>query len=622
MQRSLGSTAPHEHPPDGWANPSVRMHAAARRGGIIAAMRSPIRLPEMADDRTRQAMLRLFYEQSGISLIAAALLVGLQFGYAVGRAPPLLLVGWALAFVTLLALRARWRHVALRLDDAALAAGADAWYARAMAGGGLTGLCWAAALLMAFDAQEPSSQMYAGMLACVTCVASINVMAPLPRAFLMLLAPVVLTLAGLFLSLGSWAGLYGATLVLAATGLATALLMRHARLLQESHAMRFEREALLAETEAARDAQARFLAAASHDLRQPVHALGLLAAQAEAELHGRRAAATAAQLQSMAQALDSLVETLLDVSRLDSGAVVPRPRALPLQPLFDRLAPEFAVLAESRGLQWRLRPTPLWVHSDEPQLERMLRNLLSNALNYCAEGGVLLAARRHGGRVRLAVWDTGPGIAPEHQARIFDEFVQLQNPGRDRRRGHGLGLSIVARLSRMLQHPVALRSRLGRGSCFSISVPPAAPQHGAEAAPLPALELPLQGRHLALVEDDEAVREATAALLRAWGCQVWADAAVRPLLTRLQAEGVRPERVISDWRLEEGDGIAAIAALREWVGWPLPALLLSGETLPLDSPQLAALQITAARKPLPAAALRAWLSAPVPGLSESRLTNA
>ena len=157
-----------------------------------------------------------------------------------------------------------------------------------------------------------------------------------------------------------------------------------------------------------------------------MHALGLLAAQAEAELHGRRAAATAAQLQGMAQALDGLVEALLDVSRLDSGAVLPHPRPLPLARLFDRLVPEFAVVAEARGLQWRLRPTALWVHSDEMQLERMLRNLLSNALTYTARGGVLLAAQRRGSRVRIAVWDTGPGIAPENQARVFDEFVQLQ----------------------------------------------------------------------------------------------------------------------------------------------------------------------------------------------------
>jgi signal transduction histidine kinase/CheY-like chemotaxis protein len=571
-------------------------------------MRWSTLLPEPADARTRDAMLRLFYAQSGVSLVAAALLVVLLCGYGWGRTPGWLLLAWAAAFVLLLLVRAHWRRTVMRMDDTALAAGAATWQRRAQAAAALTGLLWAAALLMVFRETEPSSHMFAGMLACVTGVASINVMAPLPRAFLMLLAPLALTLAGQFIALGTWVGLYDATLALAGAGLATSLMLRHTRLLHESHAMRFEREALLAEMQAARDAQARFLAAASHDLRQPVHALGLLAAQAAVELQGRRAAATAGQLQSMAQTLDGLVEALLDVSRLDSGAVVPRPRPVPLARLFERLAPEFAVLADARSLQWRLRPTPLWVHSDEMQLERMLRNLLSNALNYTVQGGVLLAARRRGGQVQLSVWDTGPGIAPEHQARIFDEFVQLQNPGRDRRRGHGLGLAIVARLSRLLQHPVALRSRLGRGSCFSVTLPLAVPVPDAPAAPVQRPLLPLQGRGVALVEDDEAVREATVALLRAWGCVVWADAAVAPLLTRLRAEGVRPERVISDWRLEHGDGIAAIAALRDWAGPAVPALLISGETLPLRPEQLAELQITVARKPLPASALRAWLS--------------
>ena len=569
-------------------------------------------------------MLRLFYAQSGVSLAAALLLIVVHVGYASGRVAEPWLATWAAAFVAVVVLRWRWRQHVQKLDEAALARQARAWRQRAVAGAAATGVLWSAALVMAFRHDEPASQMYAAMLACITGVASINVMAPLPLAFLALLLPLASTLAALFIGTGSWAGFYDGALALAGAALATSLLLRHTRLLQESHAMRFEREALLAETQAARDAQARFLAAASHDLRQPVHALGLLAAQAETELQGRRAAATAAQMQGMAQALDSLVETLLDISRLDSGNLVPQPRPLALQALFDRLSPEFAVLAEDRGLQWRLRPTPLWVHSDEAQLERMLRNLLSNALTHTAAGGVLLAARRQGEAVRIAVWDTGPGIAPEHQRRIFDEFVQLQNPGRDRQRGHGLGLAIVARLSRILRHPVQLRSRPGRGSCFSITVPLAAAQANTGRPAVPAFAPPLQGLQLALVEDDEAVRVATVSLLSAWGCQVWADEAVQPLLAQLaqQDHGARGlALLISDWRLAEGDGLAAIAALRAAAGRDLPALLLSGETLPMAPETLAVQGITAARKPLPAAALRAWLSAARPGTVQEEVSE-
>ena len=576
-------------------------------------MHWPPRLPEPDDERTQIAMLRLFYAQSGVSLAAAALLIVVHLGYAGGRVAAPLLAGVDGG----LRGPAGPAHPLARRGAAAgrnhhVAHSATAWRRRAVGSAAATGLLWAAALAMAFHGGQPASQMYAAMLACITGVASINVMAPLPAAFLALMLPLAAMLAGLFVATGTWAGAYNGALALAGAALATSLLLRHTRLLHESHAMRFEREALLAETQAARSAQVRFLAAASHDLRQPVHALGLLAAQAEVELKGRRAAATAAQMQDMAQALDSLVETLLDISRLDGGTLVPRPRPVPLQALFDRLAPEFAVLADARGLQWRLRPTPLWVHCDEAQLERMLRNLLSNALTHTATGGVLLAARRRGESVGLFVWDTGPGIAPEHQARIFDEFVQLQNPGRDRRRGHGLGLSIVARLSRLLGHPVQLRSRPGRGSCFSVILPAAPPQAVAAEPAGAALALPLQGLRVAMVEDDEAVRVATASLLSAWGCQVWADAAAEPLLAQLGGQAHGLDRVISDWRLGQGDGLAAILELRRAAGAELPALLLSGETLPMAPDALAELAgagITAARKPLPAAALRAWLSA-------------
>ncbi len=571
-------------------------------------------LPHPEDERTRRAMLLLFYAQSGVSLVAAALLVLLHLGTQMDRVVLPALLAWGVAFAVLIVQRARWKRQVARLPQAVDPA---PWERRAELGALLTGGLWALALVMAFDAKLDATQMYAGMLACLTCVASINVMAPQPRAFVMLIAPVAVALIALFLSLGSWGGAYNALLVLSAVALAMALTLRHTRLLRESHALRFERETLLAQAQAAREAQTRFLAAASHDLRQPVHALGLLAAQAAHELQGRRAAQTAEQLQAMAQALDGLVESLMDVSRLDSGSLQLQLqlRSLPLQPLFDRLSTEYAVLAEAKGLQWRLRPTALWVRSDAQQLERLLRNLLSNALTHTAKGGVLLAARRRAGRVQIAVWDTGPGIAPEHHERIYQEFVQLANPGRDRRRGHGLGLAIVARLARLLDHPVGLRSRLGHGSCFAVSLPEDEPHQLTEPLTAPQGQ-PLQGRCVALVEDDEAVREATVALLRTWGCEVWAEAAVAPLLERLRAAEARPQRLISDWRLGEGNGMSAIAALREAFGESLPALLISGETLPMSEKALHALRVQPARKPLPPAALRAWLSAPSESHSE------
>jgi signal transduction histidine kinase/CheY-like chemotaxis protein len=630
----------------------------------------PLAIPEPADARTRVAMLRQFYDLSRLSLVAASLLVLLHLGFTHGRVPPWAAAIWAAVFAAQIALRAAWRHRVLALDDARLEAESARWTWRAVAGSASTGALWSVALVMAFDPERATSLMYVVMLTCVTVVASINVMAPLPRAFLALALPVVGTVVVLTLGVDSTASLYFAAASAGAGAMAISISFRHARLVHESHALRYEREGLLAQAQQARRAQVRFLAAASHDLRQPVHALGLLAAQLDTRLAGRPEAAAARQLLAMATSLDGLVESLLDVSRLDGSAVPVRPAPMPLQPLFDRLAPEFAVIAESKSLQWRVRPTALWVTSDEALLERLLRNLLANAMGYTPRGGVLLAARRRGEHVAISVWDTGLGIAPEDQARVFEEFVQLRNPGRDRSRGQGLGLAIVARLARLMQHRVHVASRPGRGSRFTVEAPVATPaawwaaqQAAGGARPAwPAAVAPggvapsgLRGLRVALVEDDAAVREATASLLGTWGCEVWADAAAAPLAARLRAAGVRPERIVCDWRLERGDGLEAIVTLREAAAEvrgidsgdgdgdgdgdggkgegkgkgegegkgegkgkgkgdaaPIPALLLSGDALPEPAFGATIPALTAARKPLPAVVLRAWLSAPAP----------
>jgi signal transduction histidine kinase len=585
---------------------------------VLAGLRAMLSGRSVEEPRARTAMLRLFYEQSLASLVAAAMLVPLHLGYTWASVGTPWLLAWAAAFAVSIGLRAHWRLALRRQSDEAAGTAARQWQRRAEAGSFVAGLLWAAAMAMAMLGGTASAPMYVAMLGCITTVASINVMAPLPRAFVLLMLPPAATLVLLFGALGTWAGVYSALATVAAALLATGLLLRHHRLLVQSYALRHEREALLAQAHAAREAQSRFLAAASHDLRQPVHALGLLAAQAEAQMHGRRAAATAVQLRQMAQSLDSLVDALLDIGRLDAGGITVEPRAMALSDTFDRLDAEFAVIAEARGLQGRLRPTDLWIRSDPVQFERMLRNLLANALAYTSRGGVLLAARRAGDRVRVAVWDTGAGIAVENQGRVFDEFVQLQNPGRDRRRGHGLGLAIVARLARLLEHRVSLRSRLGRGSVFVVEAPLADNLSGVSSAK-PRLDTvavpatPLLGRRVALVEDDDAVRDATAALLRTWGCDVWEAPAAEPLLAQLHPGGPLPQRLICDWRLERGDGLAAIDTLRRHCGARLPALLLSGETLPLDAAEFERLGqdgIVAARKPLRPAALRAWLSVP------------
>ncbi len=235
--------------------------------------------------------------------------------------------------------------------------------------------------------------------------------------------------------------------------------------------------------ERANTAKSRFLAAASHDLRQPLHALSLFAADLQRQIRGanlQELPHLAEQISASTALLGELLDSLLDISRLDVAGIKPEQRPSPLQPIFQRLADAFRRAAADRNITLRIRPSPLWVETDPVMLERMIANLLSNALRYTPPGGcVLLAARRRGNKVALEVRDNGIGIAPEHQAAIFAEFYQVGNAAREQNKGLGLGLSIVDRLSKALDIEVKLKSRTGEGTCFTLHVDgcrPIAPQ--------------------------------------------------------------------------------------------------------------------------------------------------
>jgi signal transduction histidine kinase len=223
------------------------------------------------------------------------------------------------------------------------------------------------------------------------------------------------------------------------------------------------------EAERANQAKSHFLAAASHDLRQPIHALGMFVTRLTQLPHDDQTGQLIRSLEASVVAMQNLLDGLLDVSRLEAQAVHVNKEAFALATLFDQLGHDLAQTAFDRGLRLRIRPTSLWVRSDATLLYRMLLNLVGNALRYTERGGVLVAARPVIGTelVQLQVWDTGIGIAPEHQTAVFSEFYQVANAARDRSKGLGLGLNIVQRTAALLDHPLTLVSRLGRGTCFS-----------------------------------------------------------------------------------------------------------------------------------------------------------
>jgi signal transduction histidine kinase len=375
----------------------------------------------------------------------------------------------------------------------------------------------------------------------------------------------------------------------------------------------------LARTQEARDAaqaadraKSRFLAAASHDLRQPLHALGLFAAQLPAHVRDHEGVQLADRIRGSVESLESLLSALLDISKLDAGAVEPRPQAVALDPLFARLASDFAPIALENGLKLAIVPTRRVVRSDPVLLERILRNLVDNALKQTRAGGVVIGARPRGNEVAIEVHDSGPGIAAGERERVFEEFYQIGNPERDRARGLGLGLAIVRRLAELLGHRVEVDSEPGRGSVFRIVArrddpPPVAVPEA--VAPPPGS---LAGRRILVVDDEADVRVGTASLLASWGGDCVAAATVDEALDR--AGGRAPDAMIVDWRLAAGaTGFDAVARLRAAFGAAIPALIVSGASAPDDLARIKASGMPLLHKPVAPAKLRsaiAFLLAP------------
>lgn len=372
----------------------------------------------------------------------------------------------------------------------------------------------------------------------------------------------------------------GATLQRLARGvndMAQRLTLARDNLQQQIEAATVQLRERTEEAERANLAKSRFLAAASHDLRQPMHALGLFIGELAHKTHFAQDRELIGRIASAAEAMENLLDSLLDISRLDAGVVVATPRPLALGPLLQRLEKEYQHLASDKGLHLRVVPTDLWVISDAVLLERILNNLVSNALRYTPTGSVLIAVRRRRHEVLIEVRDSGVGIPQDQHCRVFQEFVQLNNTARDRSKGIGLGLAIVRRLVDLLGHSIDLSSSPGKGSVFRVRLPRCEPARIPESPR--THELDFTGRVVAIVDDDQLAQDSLAGLLRAWGCFAVASDGLESLMARLDDLDVQPEVVMSDYRLPGAhDGIDVIDTLRQRYGEGLPALLLTGDT--------------------------------------------
>ena len=364
------------------------------------------------------------------------------------------------------------------------------------------------------------------------------------------------------------------------------------------------------QAESATLAKSRFLAAASHDLRQPSHALGMFVArlgQLPMEPPMRK---LVDNLEVSVQAMQDLLDGLLDLSRLDSGNVQVRMAPVDLNDMLDSVRSSLDNMAEAKGLRLRIRPTTLWVHSDAALLQRMLVNLVINAIRYTERGTVLVCCRSgaQGRRVRIEVRDSGIGIAHEHHQDIFKEFYQLANQAGDRSFGMGLGLNIVERSAALLGHQIALRSNPGCGTRFSILADAAEPVQTAPSAdkwqPIPG---DVVGLRVLLIEDNDNAREAVGDLLNSWGCMVRTATGLSEARAHLQASGV-PDVIVSDYHLGAAEsGIDCIQALRQDASRPIAACLISGDTHEDFLQAVKAADIPLLHKPVRPAKLRSLL---------------
>lgn len=346
---------------------------------------------------------------------------------------------------------------------------------------------------------------------------------------------------------------------------------------------------LVQERDRARHAEqdkSRFIATASHDLRQPMHALGLFIATLEQRLRGGPETTLVRNMMRAVESLERSFTAVLDISRIDAGALLPNLQAVPLCDLFRRLHLHYAPQAEVAGLSLRLVPGGRQVWSDPQLLERILGNLIQNAIKYTRQGGVIVVARQTRTHINIEVWDTGIGITATELPHIFDEFYQIGGHHRDRRGGLGMGLAIVKRLVRLLGHTLATASTPGRGTLFRIGIAHAPVDFteslspGCDTEPVPML---FQTRRVLVIDDEESIRESLRLLLEEWGFEAWtaADLAETRRIVTEQQGGV--DLLLCDLHLRDGeDGLEAIRLVRELCQQPVPAIVITGDTAPAE----------------------------------------
>ena len=566
------------------------------------------KLPHVAENRILVEQLRLIYANMTSSVLpmypAILLLVWTLFNQR-NRVALLLWAAVVTASNTYSILNARFR-----LSRSLEAVNAPQLLRKLWVSIGIWGASWGALAFGALGNTTPVGDIMVISVLAGILGGAVGLLSPVLSVFIAFSAPLVgVTVVKLFLlddptynAFGFISLMYIGTLIMQTRNAGLAV--------KGAIELRFENIELLDQTALARReadeanaAKSKFLAAASHDLRQPIHAQGLfLDVLSRTELTPQqRELVTCISAASDSSA--DMLNTLLDFSRIEAGVVQPYMQPFRVQHLFNKIEREFEPQADAKGLAYRSRETALVVQSDPALVELILRNLVSNAIRYTDSGGLLVVCRQKGGAAMLEVWDTGIGIAPAQQGEVFKEFHQLGNPERDRRKGLGLGLAIAQGLAKTLDqtllHSLSLRSQVQRGSVFKLQLPIAANplEDTFLKTPLQLPDKPRLNARVLVIDDDETVRAAMVHLLKDWGCTGEAAESIDEALVIARKQPLN--LVICDYRLrEQSTGLQAIAALRQLLGNDFPAMLITGDTAPERLREAMASGITLLHKPI------------------------
>lgn len=364
-----------------------------------------------------------------------------------------------------------------------------------------------------------------------------------------------------------------------------------------------------AEADEANISKTRFLAAASHDILQPLNAARLYATSLVERDRDAGDVTLAENIDASLDAVEEILTALLDMSRLDTGAMKPQWSSFRIDEMFRQLQREFDPVAREKGLTLHFVPSTLTVRSDRRLLRRLLQNLISNAIKYTPGGRVLVGGRRRGGHLIIEIWDTGLGIPPSKQRIVFREFQRLDQ-GAKVARGLGLGLSIVERIGRVLSHPISLKSEAGRGSVFRVEVPVVAALPASRSAPeAPAAPVTaLSGLCVLVIDNEPTILEGMRLLLTNWGCEVWTASGLDGAQAIIRAQKSNPDVIVADYHLDHGDGLDLIKVLRWKTQVDTPAILVTADRTPAVRDAAAAIHVHVLNKPVKPAALRALLT--------------